>query len=260
MKISLYQVDAFTDKVFSGNPAAVCPLEHWLDDSVLQNIAAENNLAETAFYVQTNGGFHIRWFTPRAEVDLCGHATLATAHVIFNLLEYKGSTISFQSRSGILNVSKFGEWLTLNFPVDRIEKIEITKELSAFVDRPVLEAYKGCSDFMFVFSGRHEVEALKPDLSKMMQRESRGVIVTAQGTDCDFVSRYFAPCVGINEDPVTGSAHTTLTPYWSSRLGKTEMTARQLSERGGFLKCKLLVDRVEIGGQAAFYMSGEISI
>ncbi len=260
MKISLYQVDAFTDKVFSGNPAAVCPLEHWLDDSVLQNIAAENNLAETAFYVQTNEEFHIRWFTPKAEVDLCGHATLATAHVIFNLLEYEGPIISFQSRSGILSVSKSGEWLTLNFPVDRIEKIEITKELSAFVDRPMLEAYKGRSDFMFVFSGRHEVESLKPDLSRMMQLESRGVIVTAQGTDCDFVSRYFAPCVGINEDPVTGSAHTTLTPYWSSRLGKTEMTARQLSERGGFLKCKLLVDRVEIGGQAAFYMSGEISI
>jgi PhzF family phenazine biosynthesis protein len=260
MTIPLYQVDAFTDRVFSGNPAAVCPLEHWLDDSVLQNIAAENNLAETAFFVKASEGFHIRWFTPKAEVDLCGHATVATAHVMFNLMGHVGRAISFQSRSGILTVTKDEEWFILNFPTDTIEKIEITTELSALVDRPMLEAYRGRSDFMFVFGTRRDVERLKPDLHRMGQLGARGVIVTAQGTDSDVVSRFFAPGVGIDEDPATGSAHTTLAPYWSARLGKTELIARQISERGGYFKCKLLGDRVEISGKAALYMRGQISI
>lgn len=260
MKIPIYQVDAFADKVFTGNPAAVCPLEHWLDDGVLQNIAAENNLAETAFFVRTVDGFHIRWFTPKTEIELCGHATLASAFVIFNCLKFNGTTISFQSRSGVLTVSRSGEWLTLNFPSDTIEKIGLTKEHASCFDKAPAEVYRGGADLMFVFSRPEDVESIKPDFPKLGNLRERGVIVTAGGRDTDFVSRFFAPAVGVNEDPVTGSAHTTLIPYWSKRLGKIELTARQVSDRGGYLKCKLLNDRVEISGRAAFYMSGEIAI
>lgn len=260
MTIPLYQVDAFADKVFSGNPAAVCPLEHWLDDAVLQNIAAENNLAETAFLVKTDDGFHLRWFTPKAEVDLCGHATLASAFVIFNRFNYGGGTIRFQSRSGILTVAKHDEWFTLNFPRDRIERVEITRQYGLCFNKVPVELYRGLTDLMYVFPGPQDVETIMPYFSNILKLKERGVIVTAQGRDTDFISRFFAPAVGINEDPVTGSAHTTLTPYWSGRLGKTELTARQVSERGGYLKCKLVDERVEISGRGAFYMSGEISL
>ena len=260
MKIPLYQVDAFADRVFSGNPAAVCPLESWPGDATLQSIAAENNLSETAFFVRTGDGFHIRWFTPKSEVDLCGHATLATAYVIFNILHYQAGPLSFQSRSGILTVTKKDDWIALNFPADRIERIEISKEYASCFDKSPVEGYRGRSDLMFVFSHRQEVEDVGPDFSRIARLRERGVIVTARGTDTDFVSRFFAPAESINEDPVTGSAHTTLTPYWSGRLGKTELTARQLSERGGYLKCALLGDRVEISGRAAFFLSGEISL
>lgn len=260
MNIPLYQVDAFADRVFTGNPAAVCPLDHWLDDAVLQQIAAENNLAETAFFVKTGDGFHIRWFTPKVEVDLCGHATLASAFVIFHRLNFKGGIISFQSRSGILTVSRKDEWLTLNFPVDRVERIDITPEYTSCFNKKPVELFRGASDLMFVFSGPEDVESIIPDFPRLGSLKERGVIVTSVGRETDFISRFFAPAVGINEDPVTGSAHTTLTAYWSGRLGKTELTARQISERGGYLKCKLLNDRVEISGRAVFYMSGEISI
>lgn len=260
MTIPLYQVDAFTDKVFGGNPAAVCPLEAWIDDVTLQRIAAENNLAETAFFVKEGDGFRIRWLTPKSEVDLCGHATLATAYVIFNHLNFRAPSIVFESRSGKLSVTRSGEWYTLNFPTDRLVRGDVLQVYTSCFGKQPLEAYHGRTDLMLVYSSRDDVEAITPDFSKVAELGERGVIVTAKGTDTDFVSRFFAPEVGINEDPVTGSAHTTLTPYWSGRLGKKELTARQVSERGGYLKCKLLGDRVEISGQAAFYLSGEISV
>lgn len=260
MKIKLYQIDAFTNKVFSGNPAAVCPMESWPADALLQHIAAENNLAETAYFVKSKEGFHIRWFTPKAEVNLCGHATLATAYVIFNFFNYSDSVISFQSRSGILTVTKDKEWYALNFPVDKIDKIALTPEITACFDVMPGEAYRGSSDIMLVFSSQRNIENITPDFFQIAKLKARGIIITAPGTDTDFVSRFFAPLVGIDEDPVTGSAHTTLVPYWSKQLGKTELTARQVSSRGGYLKCKLLNDRVEISGQGAFYLLGEIEV
>jgi PhzF family phenazine biosynthesis protein len=260
MKIKLYQIDAFTDQVFSGNPAAVCPLESWLDDDTLQHIAAENNLAETAYYVKIKEGYHIRWFTPLGEVDLCGHATLAAAYVIFNFWGYASDSISFQSKSGVLTVARQLEWYTLNFPTDKVQAITVTPELIACIGEKPIEAYQGLSDAMLVFSSRKVIEQAVPDFSRIAQLKARGLIITAPGTDTDFVSRFFAPQFGINEDPVTGSAHTTLTPYWSRRLGKPELTAKQISRRGGFLKCKLVDDRVEMIGQGAFYMEAEISI
>ena len=259
-KLRLYHVDAFTDRIFGGNPAAICPLPAWLDDAVLQKIAAENNLAETAFFVETKGGFHIRWFTPKIEVDLCGHATLACAYVLFDELGFKKDVLSFDSRSGILTVTKNEDWYTLNFPADKLDKIEINPALRSCFDIKPAEAYRGSTDLMLVFSDQHDIETLKPDFGKIAECGVRGIIVTAQGAATDFVSRFFAPSVGINEDPVTGSAHTTLTPYWSKRLGKLDMTAAQLSERGGFLQCSLFKERVLISGQAALFLRGEISI
>ncbi len=242
MKLKIYQVDAFTNQVFAGNPAAVCPLDSWQADVLLQNIASENNLAETAFFTKKGDDFHIRWFTPKAEVDLCGHATLATAYVIFGRMGYTGDAISFDSRSGILTVTKEQDWLTLDF--------RITPK----------EVYKGSTDLMFVFDKTQEVQNAQPDLTAITRLNGRGIIITTPGSDTDFISRFFAPAVGINEDPVTGSAHTTLTPYWANRWEKNELTARQVSERGGYLKCALKGNRVAISGQAAFYMEGEISV
>lgn len=259
-KLEFFQVDAFADRVFKGNPAAVCPLDTWLEDSTLQNIAAENNLAETAFFVPENDGFHIRWFTPKIEVDLCGHATLASAHVLFELLGFKKDVLSFQSRSGVLSVTKNKEWYTLNFPADRVTKIEFNQVLKACFDIKPIEAYRGSTDLMLVFEDQHDIEAIKPDFGKITECRARGIIITSKGNTTDFVSRFFAPAVGINEDPVTGSAHTTLTPYWSARLGKQDLTAMQLSTRGGFLKCTLLKERVLISGQAVLFLRGEISI
>ena len=260
MKIPLYQVDAFTDRVFGGNPAAVCPLQHWPDDDTLQSIAAENNLAETAFFVPEGDGFRIRWLTPRAEVDLCGHATLATAYVIFNRMAYSRPSILFDSRSGRLTVTRHGNWYTLNFPTDRLEREETSPDLASVFGQGPLEVYRGKTDLMLVFGQRADIENMRPDFGRVARLKERGVIVTAPGDDTDFVSRFFAPAVGIDEDPVTGSAHTSLTPYWSARLGKKDLTARQISERGGYLKCTLLGNRVDISGQAAFYLAGEIEL
>lgn len=260
MKIKIFQVDAFTAKIFSGNPAAVCPLDEWLEDVVLQNIAAENNLAETAFYVKTENGFRIRWFTPKAEVKLCGHATLASAFVLFNFYDYKEKTISFQSKSGILTVSKRENWLILNFPSDEIEIIEISKELLSCFDKPPTEVYRGSSDYLFVYGSESEVQHLKPNLVNIEKLGVRGIIASARGHDADYVLRFFGPSVGVNEDPATGSAHTTLVPYWSKRLNKIELTSRQLSERIGDFRCRMINDRIEISGQAAFYLEGEISV
>ena len=259
MTNKIYQVDAFCKELFSGNPAAVCPLENWLDDTVLQNIAAENNLAETSFYVKENEGFRIRWFTPSVEVDLCGHATLATAHVLFFHEGFQGDTIVFTSRSGQLKVTKKGDQLVLNFPADQFKQVEITGDMKQWFSFAPIEAYKGKSDYMLVFKSEAEVANISADIATIGKlTDSRGIIVTAKGDSVDFVSRFFAPQSGIPEDPVTGSAHTTLTPYWSEKLNKQEFEAIQLSPRKGFLYCKNAGDRIEISGSAKTYMSGEI--
>lgn len=258
MKLKLYQVDAFADRLFSGNPAGVCPLEKWISDDLMQNIAMENNLAETAFFVKEGNKFYIRWFTPVLEVDLCGHATLASAHVIFEYLNYKENIINFISKSEDLFVRKENNLLILDFPSDIISKVEIPTMLLDGIGIAPTEAYKGVSDYMLVYDNQDQIEKIQPDFKILNQTGSRGIIVTSRGNECDFVSRFFAPGVGIDEDPVTGSAHTTLIPYWHKVLHKTEMTAMQLSKRKGNLKCKYLGERVEIGGKARIYLIGEI--
>jgi PhzF family phenazine biosynthesis protein len=260
MKIRMFQVDAFTEKLFGGNPAAVCILNEMPSDDLMQKIAAENNLAETAFVVQTGDSYRIRWCTPKVEVDLCGHATLASAHVIFNHLDYRGKTIRFSSRSGVLDVRKEKKLLVMNFPADIIQRSCLPISLVEFISMAPVEIWKGKTDFLLVYENQRQVEMLAPDFAGLSKATARGIITTAKGNECDFVSRFFAPQVGINEDPVTGSAHTTLIPYWSARLGKKEMTAIQLSERRGYLRCKDLGNRVEIGGNAVTYMVGEIDV
>lgn len=260
MIIPIFQVDAFTGTLFGGNPAAVCPLEFWLPDEIMQNIAAENNLAETAFIVEESQGLRIRWFTPAVEVDLCGHATLAAGHVLFNHLGYSGSELSFNSRSGILKVQKQGKLLTLDFPADNIVKTEISKVFTEVFGNNVVEVWKGKTDFLVVFETQEEIENLNPDFRLLATIAARGIIVTAPGNSCDFVSRFFAPQCGIDEDPVTGSAHTTLSVYWSRRLNKSELSAIQLSKRKGQLDCRITGDRTHIAGECITYMAGEIHL
>jgi PhzF family phenazine biosynthesis protein len=257
--IKRYQVDAFADKLFTGNPAVVCPLENWLPDAVLQNIAMENNLSETAFYVNEKDGWRIRWFTPTVEVDLCGHATLATAFVMFEHEGVLGNSISFQSRSGVLVVTKEGDKLTLDFPADTIKKIQATPALQCF-DEPVVEIYQGKTDYLFVFENEEQVKNCRPDFARIAKIGGRGAIITAKGNEVDFVSRFFGPQAGVDEDPVTGSAHTTLTPYWASQLYKTEFRAAQLSKRGGKLFCNLEGNRVKISGTAKLFSTGTIHL
>jgi len=258
MKSKQYQIDAFTNRIFSGNPAAVCPLDEWLPDELLQKIAMENNLAETAFYVKEENDFRIRWFTPVVEVDLCGHATLAAGHVLFNHEHISASKIVFHSRSGPLTVSRKNEFLTLDFPTDTLEQIEFFPGLTdAFEVKPI-QAFRGKTDYMLVFESENEIRNCQPDFSILATLSTRGVIVTAKGDQSDFVSRFFAPRSGINEDPVTGSAHTSLIPYWAKILHKNELTAIQLSTRKGHLTCKYLNDRVEISGQARTFLVGTI--
>ena len=261
MKYKLYQVDAFTDKLFGGNPAAVCPLNKWLCDDILQKIAMENNLAETVFYVKQDKQYQIRWFTPKVEVDLCGHATLAAAFVLFNYENHFGESIDFYSpRSGKLIVSRYSDWLTLDFPVDEFHNTPISSEITSCFDKQPLEAYKGKTDYMLVYEKESDIRDIKPQFEAISALKARGVIITAKGENVDFVSRFFAPQSGIIEDPVTGSAHTTLIPYWSKKMNKIEMSAIQLSERKGYLQCKFSGNRVEISGQARLYLAGEISI
>mgnify|MGYP000269950988 FL=1 len=261
MKIAIYQVDAFTNERFKGNPAAVCPLAAWLPDAVMQHIAAENNLAETAFIVPAGHRYEIRWFTPTVEVDLCGHATLASAYVLFYELGYAKDQINFHSpRSGPLTVSRNGSVLALNFPVDQLIEIPVLSEHTMGLSQKPRAVFKGKTDYLFVYDSEAEIRALHPDFEALKIHPVRGIIVTAPGEKTDFVSRFFGPACGVNEDPVTGSAHTTLTPYWASVLGKTELTARQLSQRTGDLTCKLLGDRVQIAGEAVLYLRGEIEI
>ena len=224
MIIPIYQVDAFTDQLFSGNPAAVCPLEFWPSDEVLQNIAAENNLSETAFIRKRTHLYEIRWFTPKAEVDLCGHATLASAHVLFNHLDHNSDPIIFESLySGNLEVEKNGEYLTLNFPVDTIEPAIPPDHLFKSLGKKPMEIWKGKTDYLLFYPSQEDIEEIEPDFNLLKKVLARGVIVTAPGYECDFVSRFFAPKVGVNEDPVTGSAHTTLVPFWSHRLNQLNL-------------------------------------
>lgn len=260
MKQSLYIVDAFAQQSFTGNPAGVCPLAEWLPDELMQKIAMENNQAETAFIVDETEGRRIRWFTPLAEVDLCGHATLASAHVFYNHLGFNEDEISFNSRSGILKVKRNGNLLTLDFPTDTIEKINTPQNLlDAFAEKPI-DCYKGKMDFMLIYETQEQIEKAKPVLDEIAKSASRGAIITAPGNSVDFVSRYFAPQFGVNEDPATGSAHTTLIPYWQNRLAKTDMEALQLSARKGYFKCKYLGSRVEISGKAFTYSEGTINL
>lgn len=257
MAIKIYQVDSFTDKLFSGNPAAVCPLDEWLDDKILQNIAAENNLSETAFFVKKEEIFHLRWFTPKIEVDLCGHATLAAAYVLFKLMNYENNKIVFESFSGNLVVTKTDELITLDFPSARPRKIEMTDKYFNCINKIPQEVQLN-SKLMFVLKNEDEVRNAVPNFEAISELESDGLIITAHGNKVDFVSRYFAPHAGIPEDPVTGSAHTILTPYWSEKLNKKKLYARQLSERGGSLICEDFGERIKISGKAVLYSVGEI--
>jgi predicted PhzF superfamily epimerase YddE/YHI9 len=257
MKIPCYQVDAFTSTVFRGNPAAVCLLDAWLPDATLQNIAAENNLSETAFTVPRGDEFELRWFTPTLEMDLCGHATLAAAFVLFTGQNFFGNVIHFHSRSGVLTVTRAGEMFTLDFPSrPAIRCSEPEDSLRGLGAKPAFVLKS--RDFLAVFATEAEVHALRPDFATLKNLECLGIIATAPGDDCDFVSRFFAPAAGVDEDPVTGSAHCTLIPYWTERLGKNRLTARQISRRGGELFCELIGDRVHIGGKAVLYLRGEI--
>jgi PhzF family phenazine biosynthesis protein len=258
MKLKIYQVDAFAEKIFEGNPAAVIPLENWLPDRVMQQIAIENNLSETAFFVQENEGFHIRWYTPVAEVNLCGHATLAAAHVIFNHLKSSEKEIRFNSKSGLLKVKIENDLIVLDFPASQVTLVEMPEEVAKAFQFMAVACFKGCDDFMLVFENENVISQLKPDFQQLVLAKTRGVICTSTSENYDFVSRFFAPAVGVNEDPVTGSAHTMLIPYWSDVLGKTELMAKQISARGGILSCKNLGERVEIGGKAVTYLVGEI--
>jgi PhzF family phenazine biosynthesis protein len=260
MRIPFYHVDAFASRPFEGNPAAICPLESWLRDATLQAIAAEHNLSETAFYVASGDAYHLRWFTPEVEVELCGHATVAAAHVILDVRrESRASRIVFQSQSGELAVEKDGNLYTLDFPARPPQPCAVPETLAAALGaspKTVLAA----RDYLCVFDSEDEVIALKPNMAAVAALDRFAVIVTAPGTDCDFVSRFFAPAKGVPEDPVTGSAHCTLIPYWAERLGKSTLFARQRSRRGGELWCADRGSRVAISGHAVTYSEGVIDL
>jgi len=259
MILNLYQIDAFTDIPFKGNPAAVIPLETWLTDNAMQSIAEENNLSETTFFVPKGKGFHIRWFTPKAEVDLCGHATLAAAYVLFNILGYNNEMIEFESKSGNLTVLQTDDWLTMDFPVQLPTPCNIPYEIVKAFDKASIECLHS-EDYIVVFETESDILSMKPDINYLKKLDLRGVIITAKSRQYDFVSRFFAPKYGIDEDPVTGSAHTQLTPYWAQKLDKTKMRAKQISSRGGELVCELRNDRVLISGKAVKFLEGKIEL
>ena len=257
----MYQVDAFTDKLFSGNPAAVCILEKWIADDLMQRIGNENNLAETAFVVPRDKDFEIRWFTPTIEVDLCGHATLAAAFVIFNIHKYPNSEIRFHSsKSGLLSVSQDHGTLYLNFPTDTLDLVAegLMNTIEKCIGVKPIELFKGKTDYIAILESEEQLNHIQVDLSEIAKLNARGLIVTSKGKTTDFVSRFFAPQSGVNEDPVTGSAHTSLVPIWSKKLGRKKLTARQLSKRGGTLFCEFKNERCLIGGKAKLFMAGEI--
>lgn len=258
MRIKQYQVDAFATRAFEGNPAAVCPLDSWLDDALLQAIAEENNLSETAFFVPSEKGYRLRWFTPVKEVDLCGHATLATAHILFEKLGYTRPVITFETRSGDLFVKKSGQQLAMDFPASSLTPCEISATLVEGLGQRPIEVW-AAEDYVAVFDSEATVHAITPDQALLGQLDLRCVVITAPGSEVDFVSRVFGPKFGIPEDPVTGSAHCELAPYWASRLGKTVLSARQVSRRGGSLACEVKADRVILTGRALTVMEAEIT-
>lgn len=259
MDIPFYQIDAFADRVFAGNPAGVCVLDQWLEDTMLQSIAAENNLSETAFLVSAGSYYDLRWFTPKVEVDLCGHGTLASAFVLFEYLTPQAQRVDFQTKSGILSVERQGNLLTMDFPSRPAEPCLLPDQLSEILGIAPVETLRS-RDLLVVYNEEDQVRSLEPDLERVAALDTFAVIVTAPGRNSDFVSRFFAPKVGVPEDPVTGSAHSTLIPYWSQRLGKKELHALQLSKRGGELFCADRGHRVSIGGRAVAYLSGTIRI
>jgi len=257
--IPVYQIDAFTDRPFGGNPAAVCPLDAWLPDEIMQAIAFENNLSETAFFVANDGGgYDLRWFTPAAEVDLCGHATLATAALVLERLTPEADGVWFDTRSGRLGVIRDGENLVMDFPALPASPVDMPAGLVEALGGHRPTAFLRAVKNMAVFGDAAAVRAIDPDFAYIAAMAGMGLIVTAPGDDCDCASRYFAPQVGIDEDPVTGSAHCTIVPYWAERLGKSSIHARQVSSRGGDLYCRIDGDRVEIGGRAVFFLEGHI--
>lgn len=261
MRLPIFQVDAFTDKVFGGNPATVCPLEHWLSADVMQRIAVENSVAETAFFTPLTEGFEIHWFTPENEMDLCGHATLAAAHVIARHLNYSPSSIQFQSKSGELTVAVEEDLLTLNFPAHKPEPSKAPQVILDAIQYKPVEILKS-KDYILVFENEEVIRHLKPNQSILDQinLDPGGLVVTAKGEEVDFVSRFFISQASILEDPVTGSAHCSLIPYWSEKLGKDSMIALQLSSRTGKLFCKNVGERVLISGEAVTYLEGYITI
>lgn len=261
MKLPLFQIDAFASQIFEGNPAAVVPLTKWLPDELMQRIAMENQLSETAFFYPEKEQFHLRWFTPLAEVDLCGHATLATAHTLITELNHPGEPIEFMTRSGILTVRKRENHLEMAFPIDPVEPDESFRGVvSEILDTPVIELFKGREDWLAIVESESAIKALQPDLRKLASQERRGLIVTAKGESAEVVSRCFFPKFGIDEDPVTGSAHNTLAAYWCDQLGKTDFNARQISSRGGGVHCRRDGETVFISGTARTYLRGEIEV
>jgi len=259
MELSIFQVDAFSSKVFGGNPAAICPLENWLPDALLQSIASENNLAETAYFVRTNDRYHLRWFTPAIEMDLCGHATLASAHVLFHELGNQTNTLYFDTKSGELTVKRQGDLLVMDFPSRPPKPVAADPGLApAMGGKP--QEILASRDYFLVYETEEEVLALQPDMAALTRLDKPTFIATARGENCDFVSRFFAPKLGVPEDPVTGSAHCTLIPYWAGKLGKNSLHAWQVSARRGELFCKMEGERVEIAGHAALYLKGKIRV
>ncbi|THB71606.1 MAG: PhzF family phenazine biosynthesis protein [Desulfovibrio sp.] len=263
MEITLYQVDAFTDKVFGGNPAAVCPLDEFLDVGLMQQIAAENNLSETAFFVKNKDRFDLRWFTPEFEIDLCGHATLASAFVVLDLMGHTDDRIHFDTKSGPLTVTRDNGLLRMDFPARPPKEYEAPAKLLKGMGNPAPKEILASRDAFLVYEDVDQVRELAPEFPMLVDLDVMGVIATAPGepgSGVDFVSRFFAPSAGIDEDPVTGSAHCTLIPYWSERLGKNHLTAHQVSARGGVLDCTFEGDRATMAGQAVLYMKGIITL
>jgi PhzF family phenazine biosynthesis protein len=261
MQLPIFQVDAFTDKIFGGNPAAVCPLKNWLPDDIMQKIALENSVAETVFFIPMNDGFEIRWFTPEIEMDLCGHATLAAAHVISTHMNSQLSSLKFYSKSGILNVTAENEFLTMDFPSRRPEPVDVPEIILDAIQVEPIEVLKS-RDYLLVFKTEEIIRSMNPKQSILNQInvDPGGIVVTAKGDEVDFVSRFFTPQASIFEDPVTGSAHCSLIPYWSQKIGKKSMCALQLSSRIGKLNCKDLGERVLISGKAVTYLEGRVFI